>query len=226
MRFRCSSAGAGRDSGGAAAAPRRRASRPCRARDGNRRRRRPVRRRAATVARTSTSPVPSSAIAHRLRARDDHALDEHDRLGAERRARLRRASARQCSGSNDTCTMPARSRRSTNTRPPRSRLRCTQPPRRTRRADVRRRGARRRGACEGSSRVRSQSFSAVGVGAARRHWRRARRTTRDARDGSWVARGKRRRPNCRGGVGVSLSCHACAGFASGYCKLAPSQGLG
>ncbi len=102
-----------------------------RARHGNRRRRgrsddRQRRRANFDVARRQLG------IAHRFGARDDFALDEHDGLGAKRRRRGAHVGRDSASGR----TTPARSPRDRadrrTTRPPRSRLRCTQPPRRTR----------------------------------------------------------------------------------------------
>ena len=85
----------------------------------------------ARVTCTSTSREASVGVARRL------GPQRHRRPRPARPSRRRAAAARAITsggvhrGSKESCTRPARSRRSRKTSPPRSRRRCTQPPRRT-----------------------------------------------------------------------------------------------
>ena len=98
-------------------------------RDGRHRRR--AHHASATSTRTSTSPVASSALCIVAGRRTTSPSMRTTVSLPSPAARSHTSLGVRC-GSNETWTMPLRSRRSTNTRPPRLRARCTQPPRRTR----------------------------------------------------------------------------------------------
>ena len=79
---------------------------------------------------TSTPPVPSSAL-RIASGRCTTVPSTSTTVSAPSEDATAATSGVAVDRSTDTCTSPARSRRSKKTRPPRSRARCTQPPSRT-----------------------------------------------------------------------------------------------